>query len=245
ATSAPATSTGKPAAAAAQSVSVSAKSSAPAPPVSIKQASAETNTVIENDLYKITFTNKGAQVTSWILKKHQDENGHPLDLVNPRGATAFGYPLSLFTYDQALRTKLNSALFVASNTTYLKAPATITFDYSDADVTVRKSFTFDHSYVVKVETSVQQHGAEVAAFPQWPSGFGDQISAPSWASEHIDYFEGSKVERHAAKEGSMFSFLVGGRKSLSNGNTVNGPFHWAGAVDQYFGAIFLPDDPAN
>ena len=32
-------------------------------------ASAESETVIENDLYRITFTNRGGQVKSWILKK--------------------------------------------------------------------------------------------------------------------------------------------------------------------------------
>src|ERR1700731_1140344 len=34
-----------------------------------KQAPAESDTVIENDLYPITFTNRGAQVKSCILKK--------------------------------------------------------------------------------------------------------------------------------------------------------------------------------
>ncbi len=38
-----------------------------------KQAAGETETVIENDLYRITFTNKGAQVKSWILKKFDNE----------------------------------------------------------------------------------------------------------------------------------------------------------------------------
>ena len=38
-----------------------AKSAAPAVPV--VQASAETTTVIENELYRITFSNRGAQVT--------------------------------------------------------------------------------------------------------------------------------------------------------------------------------------
>src|ERR1700736_6283634 len=34
-----------------------------------RQASAESETVVENDLYRITFSNRGAQVKSWILKK--------------------------------------------------------------------------------------------------------------------------------------------------------------------------------
>ena len=31
----------------------------------------ETTTVIENELYRITFSNRGAQVISWILKRNQ------------------------------------------------------------------------------------------------------------------------------------------------------------------------------
>ena len=34
-----------------------------------KQASAEAETVVENDLYRVTFTNRGGQVKSWVLKK--------------------------------------------------------------------------------------------------------------------------------------------------------------------------------
>src|SRR6202040_3154143 len=74
---------------------------AQAPPVPVgitKQAAAETETVIENDLYRITFTNRGAQVKSWILKKFDNEaqNGL-LDLVNPLASQKYGYPLSLWT----------------------------------------------------------------------------------------------------------------------------------------------------
>jgi YidC/Oxa1 family membrane protein insertase len=66
----------------------------PAAAGATKQAAGETETVLENDLYRITFTNRGAQVKSWILKKfdNEAENG-PLDLVNPAAASQFGYPL--------------------------------------------------------------------------------------------------------------------------------------------------------
>ena len=33
---------------------------------------AESTTIVENELYRIQFTNRGAQVTSWILKKYKD-----------------------------------------------------------------------------------------------------------------------------------------------------------------------------
>src|SRR6202790_5256447 len=61
-----------------------------------KQATSETETVIENDLYRITFTNRAAQAKSWILKKfNNDAQNGPLDMVNPVAAAQYGYPLSL------------------------------------------------------------------------------------------------------------------------------------------------------
>ncbi len=48
------------------------------------QAATESETVVENGLYRITFTNRGAQVKSWVLKTFKDDSGKPLDLVNAR-----------------------------------------------------------------------------------------------------------------------------------------------------------------
>ena len=48
-------------------------------------AAAETTTVVENELYRITFSNRGGQAVSWILKKYKDDAGKPLDLVNSKG----------------------------------------------------------------------------------------------------------------------------------------------------------------
>src|SRR5579864_9736040 len=111
-----------------------------------KQAASETETVIENSLYRITFTNHGAQVKSWILKKFDNEtqNG-PLDLVNPAAAQKYGYPLSLWTYDEELRNRMSSLLYVSSHEGTVSAPATISFEYADQDLAVRKTFRFDHS----------------------------------------------------------------------------------------------------
>ena len=197
-----------------------------------KQAAGEAETVIENDLYRITFTNKGAQVKSWILKKFDNEaqNG-PLDLVNDKASAMYGYPLSLWTYDEGLRGRLSSALYVASPEGKQTAPATITFEYADQDLAVHKTFRFDHSYVVTVETAVTYKGSTVAALPAWPAGFGDQSTAPFYAASLIDYQYNKDIQRLPVKK-------------ISGGGTVPGPFHWAGPNDQYFAAIFIPDEPA-
>jgi YidC/Oxa1 family membrane protein insertase len=208
-----------------------------------KQAPSETETVIENDLYRITFTNRGAQVKSWILKKFDNDaqNGR-LDLVNPAAAQKFGYPLSLWTYDEALRNKLSSALYVASNEGQLTAPATITFEYADQDVSVRKTFRFDHTYVLNVETSVVYKGAEIFAAPAWPGGFGDEITPASYAAARIDYHSDASTDKTALVFPNFVLRLP--VKAISGGNTMKGPFEWAGTGDQYFTAIFIPDDPS-
>jgi YidC/Oxa1 family membrane protein insertase len=243
----------------------------PAVPSSVaaKQASSETETVIENDLYRITFTNRGAQVKSWVLKKFDNDaqNGR-LELVHSVAAQKFGYPLSLWTYDQTLSRRLNSALYVASEIRAadplaesidkvtvasakgelagqtLTAPATITFEYADQDLVVRKTFHFDNTYVLNIETSVLYKGAEIFAAPAWPAGFGDQVTPASYAASGVDYHNDASTER----SGYIFFPTYVTRlnvKAISGGNTIKGPFEWAGTGDQYFTAIFIPSDPAS
>jgi YidC/Oxa1 family membrane protein insertase len=214
---------------------------APAPPsaspIATKQASSETETVIESDLYRVTFTNRGAQVKSWILKKFDNdgENG-PLDLVNPRAAPQFGYPLSLWTYDEQLREKLNSALYLQT-----RDGNQVTFDYSDQDVSVHKVFKFDGSYVVEVDASVTFKGIPREALLAWPSGFGDQTTPAFYAADLLVYQFNKDIQRVPAKCSSWFGKCA----QVIGGATQPGPFHWAGPTDQYFAAVFIPDDPAT
>ncbi len=228
-----------------------APATTPAAPAADIQAQSESEVVIENDLYRITFTNRGAQVKSWVLKKYQDKpKGQPLELVHPLSAEKHGHPLSLWTYDPALRQKLKEVLYVIrcgpkdlvaapdghSESEMprlpctLSAPAEVTFEYADGETTVRKAFHFDHSYVVHIETSVVHKGVEQTAYPAWPSAFGDQQLPAQFAYARIAWQNGGKIERLEPKK-------------VSGGNTLPGPLHWAGVEGQYFGAVFLPDDP--
>jgi YidC/Oxa1 family membrane protein insertase len=202
------------------------------PPVGSKQASSESTTVIENSVYKITFSNRGGLAKSWVLKKFTDDKGQPLDLVHTAAADKYGYPLSLWTYDEVLRNKLNTALYVSSNPGTSTAPADLTFDYSDSEVAVRKTFHFDQSYVIRVDTSVSVKGTTITALPAWPAGFGDETSPTLYAASRIEYQTDGDIERLAIKK------VVGGA-------TIRGPLNWAGVSDQYFAAVFLPEDVRN
>ncbi len=203
-------------------------------------ATSESETVIENEVYRIVFTNRGGRVKSWVLKKYTDDKGGPLELVNTAAAEKYGYPLMLWTYDETLRNKLNSMLYVTNlpqgarqDGAPATAPAEITFTYDDGDVSVQKSYKFDRdSYVIGARTSVAVKGSQVTAFPMWPAGFGGDTTGPQYATGQIVYQYDNKVERLAIKK-------------ISGGGTLPGPFHWAGVSDQYFAAVFLPQDPQN
>jgi YidC/Oxa1 family membrane protein insertase len=227
------------------SASVStAATTAPPSMVAARQASSETETVVESDLYRVTFTNRGAQVKSWILKKFKnDAQTGPLDLVNPLTAPKFGFPLSLLTYDEALNSRLNSVLYVPSSQGEIAGPNQITFEYSDRDLAVRKTFRFGDTYVLNVETSVFYKGVAVFAAPAWPAGFGDQVTPASYAPARIDYHNDLSTDRTALIFPNYVLRIP--IKSVSGRNTIKGPFEWAGTDDQYFAALFIPQDPAT
>ena len=195
------------------------------------KAESESETIVENELYRVQFSNRGAQVTSWILKKYTDEAGKPLDLVNPNAAPKFGYPLSLHTYDQALTKKLSEALYEPSTTGSLAVPGKLSFTYAEGGLNVTKTFSFDSSYVVSADIAVTNNGAPVNAMLAWPAGLGDQESLQSYNTN------------------SQFDFSLNGKadyegiKKVIGGATLTGNYEYAGVSDLYFAAIFLPDAP--
>jgi YidC/Oxa1 family membrane protein insertase len=213
-----------------EGASTAAGATGSAPGLATVHAQAEATTTVENELYRITFTNRGGQVLSWVLKKYKDSDGKPLNLVHTEAAQKFGFPLSLYTYDSALTSALSSALYVPSASGSLAAPASLTFNYSDGATTVRKTFSFDETYVMHADVEVTRNGAPVRALINWPGGFGDQDNAAAYAGAQLDIARNGKEEHLAPKK-------------VSGGDTLNGPFDWAGTSDTYFAAIFLPDSP--
>lgn len=206
-----------------------------------KSAASEQEKVIDTPVYRIVFTNKGGTAKSWVLKKYTDNKGKPLDLVNQAASQAYGFPMSTFTYDEGLRNKLNSALYVVTDSASADNHS-VTFEYADGEVDVRKTFVFDQTgkvgsgYIVKAEVTVTRNGQFVAAFPAWPAGFGDEVNQFAYAAARIDYLPANteKVVRLSPdKKG----------EKLGNFHTISGPFNWAGTIDQYFATVFLPDNP--
>jgi YidC/Oxa1 family membrane protein insertase len=192
------------------------------------QAAGETTTVVENSLYKITFSNRGGEVRSWILKRYKDKDGLPLDLVHQGASNFYGYPLSLHTYEPGLTAALADGLYVASATGNVEAPASLTFNYAAGNVSVMKTFSFGSDYVIHADTQLLRNGVAIAGDLAWPAGFGDMETAAAYGGATLDTSSVGKSSHEAFKK------VVGGA-------TLKGPFDYAGTSDQYFAAIFLPD----
>jgi YidC/Oxa1 family membrane protein insertase len=224
----------------------SAQPSSPTPAVA---AALETETTVENEQYKIVFTNRGAQVKHWILKKYFDTAGKPLDMVQPQVAASFGLPLSFFTYEPALTTQLNQALYQVSAagaqpsaTGHALAPDTnaLIFHYAANGLDVVKTVRFDSSYVLTVEAEVKRNGAPVRALIAWPSGLGD-----------MEEFLPTSLTRSQIRTSalSQFAWSLDGKQDsqpvakVGNNATLDQPYAYAAIIDLYFVSAFLPDVP--
>jgi len=220
----------------APSAPLAPQAAAAAPTVPTVQATTEQTTIVENDLYRITFSNRGAQATSWVLKKYKDIDGKPLDLIHHQAASIYGFPLSLYTADASIAGALNQAMFVPSATGALAAPASLSFKFSTGDLVATKTFTFDAStYVLHAEVSVTRAGAAVPALVSWPGGFSDQNETPNQTAYTNSQFD-SNIN-------GVFNNIDA--KKVVNGETQSEAFDFAGVADPFFAAIFLPDTPAT
>ncbi len=198
--------------------------------------------VVENALYRVEFSNRGAVVKSWQLKKYKDdfkdEKGksqqRTLDLVNPElYHEAGGWPFSLVFDDPALEKTANGALYkISGDSSSLTAPADLKFTWSDGHLEITKTFHFDHSYVVNVETTTTYNGTHVGAGLAWRGWFGDwTVTDPAPATTiNTFYSENGKLQTFLAKK------LDGPEKW---GNIWQGGKTFVGIEDRYFTATFL------
>ncbi len=234
-TGSPATSPTSPAPppAKATAISVPARASVPA-----KSDAQERNIVVENSLYRVEFSNHGGVVKSWQLKRYTDDAKPPrvLDVVHPEAAAQTGgWPFAVVLDDAQLESAANGGLYqISSSASTLNAPADVEFSWSDGHLEVTKRFHFDHSYVVRAETSVKLNGEPIQAGLAWLGGFGDLTVTNPAPIETVStfYTENGKVTNVAAKK------LDGPEKWA--GGVWQGGKDWTGIEDRYFTAVFLP-----
>jgi len=221
----------------AQATPATPESSAPSPdnstaaaPTQPTAGETEEEITVEGDLYRVIFSTRGAVVKSWTLKNYRDQQGNPLELVNTAAAERYGAPLSVWVADEAVRMEANGALFVPSAKGRLKAPVTLTFEYSGGHVAARKQFVFaPASYAVELESDLLMGGKPLAHELAWRGSFGDihdaGVRGTRW---DVFYRQPDKTVRIASGE-------VEGESSVASG-----PFTFAGIEDHFFAAAFVP-----
>ena len=204
------------------------------------QAGSLATTTVDTDLYRIVFTNQGAAVKSWVLKKYNNEAGKPLELVHLDDK---GNPLSLsdgrpcplpFTIEltggQKLSVDPNSVLY---RPTVLAGGLGVAYEYSNGTLTIRKSFQLSKdSYLANVKSQVLDNNTPVPSVLTWRGGFGDLNVRNAAAAEH--------TIRYDTAAGKL---VTKNSKDAKNGPiTDSGNYTFGGIEDSFFAAVALPPD---
>jgi YidC/Oxa1 family membrane protein insertase len=123
------------------------------------------------------FTNRGARLKSWRLKKYPNQKGEPLELVETDLPASNALPFSLRVPDAAQTATLNAALYSVkqSGTDPATAPTDLAFEYSDsAGLHAVKQFHLEPaSYMLTFEDVVTSGDHALLPAIEWGPGLGE------------------------------------------------------------------------
>ncbi|HUK32758.1 MAG TPA: membrane protein insertase YidC, partial [Vicinamibacterales bacterium] len=182
------------------------------------------------------FTNRGARLKSWRMKKYFDQERKPQELVENQLASQ-PLPFTLSTADAQLDATLNGALYTASAApaSEITSPTDLRFEYRDASgVRAVKIFHFvPDSYIVGVNIDVAAGQRTLIPNIAWGPAVGDiaEISRYTQRAEGLLYQNG-KVQRLSAKD-------------LGKQPVYEGDFFFAGVDDNYFMTVALAAGPSK
>ncbi len=201
-------------------------------------ASTEQQFVVDTDIYRITMSNRGGTVRSWILKKYRDKQGKPLELVNEASFAKVAAPFSVALRDDKAADVLNYGLYVAK-------PAAnglgMEYEFSNGKDYAKKTFQFSKSgYLSKIETEVTIDGVPTDHLIQWRGGFGDPTVLNRTTEGHAVYFDPHEATMLGLSQGKLYNKDA---KSVKDGPVLTtGDFSFGGLDDRFFAAVFLPKD---
>ncbi|MCK4495693.1 MAG: membrane protein insertase YidC, partial [Candidatus Aminicenantes bacterium] len=196
---------------------------------------AEEQIIIDTSLFQAVWSNKGAILKSWKLKKHKDENKEDLELISIHSAEMNKYPFLLSTEDPSFDNIINNSLYKSSKYKLeLKEGqrGEMRFDYADEKGTrVEKIFTFEGGkYEFDIQINVWKNGQRVEPRLAWGPGFGN----PSPEAQKQRFGSGSGIAVYSA--GKVFRHQE--RKYNPEKNFYNF-VNWVAYEDNYFTVLFL------
>jgi YidC/Oxa1 family membrane protein insertase len=230
-----------------QSETVIQESATPLPAVQEDVSARNEQTVtVDGSLFTAVFTNRGAGLTSFVLKKYKDDSKKPMDLVARSAKESSFYPFYFFSEKDDFSAILNKALFSYQGTTTVRLGGRklteVVFTFADAarDLLARKKFIFtDSSYVIGLDFEVRRKGIVVADLPVV---FGPDLEnndsrdrammmnlkIAAYANEKLESVEFAK-QKTLPQAGQAFEKASGEKGS---------GFYWAAYETTYFAAVF-------
>ncbi len=197
----------------------------------------EEQILIDSPLYQAIWSNKGAVLKSWRLKKYKDENKEDFEMISLRSEEISTYPFALHTDDPTFDASINSVLYTFSNPKVeLKEnqEGELRFQYADEEGNrVEKTFFFQGGkYTFDVSISVWKKGQKIDPRLLWGPSLGNPTPQDEkrrfGGSRGVAVFTADKIHRNEERkykpERSLFNFV-----------------HWAAYEDNYFTALFLAD----
>ena len=216
--------------------SSTATAASAAPAAGAKAADKEAIYIVESPLYRVEFSNRGAVVQSWQLKKYSDDQKppHVLDLVNAQTSKQLGtWPFSLVLDDPQLQDMANSALYqVNPSQNSVQAPAEITFEWSDGRLAVSKHLKFSTGYLFNLDVSATLDGKPLSVAVAWRGGFGDVNAYKAAQTLNVFYSTNGKLNMLAYKK-------LGVSSHPEQRMEQPGTMEYVGIEDQFFTAAFL------
>jgi YidC/Oxa1 family membrane protein insertase len=213
--------------------------SPPVPPAAaLVGETAEHEIRIETRDVIVVFTNRGARLKSWRLKKYLDQQGQPQELVENQ-LPSQPLPFTLSTSDTQLDATLNNALYSVSGTVAdgpISAPVDVKFEYREAAGAhaVKTFHLAPDAYIVGVNVDVGSASGAITPTIVWGPAVGDigEVSRYTQRAEGIFKRQGEKEQRLSAKD-------------IAKQPTHEGDFFFAGVDDNYFMTVALMTGPAK
>jgi YidC/Oxa1 family membrane protein insertase len=145
----------------------------------------ETNDVIA------VFTNRGARLKSWQLKKYMDSEGKPVELVEHDLPPGNPLPFSLRAPDATQTNTLNGAIYAVkqSDGDSTSSATDLSFEYSDsAGLRATKQFHFDpSSYLMTFQDAVTVNGRAINPAIEWGPGMGERVDTDAKLRSRFGY----------------------------------------------------------
>lgn len=186
---------------------------------------AERTVVVENDRFRAELSNRGAVITSFVLKEHESREGGLVDLVRRR--TSGPYPFALVGSD-GRPLPLDDALFTVEESGGAGARE-VAFRYRGPAGAAEKVFTFSGDETFEVDVSVDR-----------PRDWG------LWVGPGLRNAGAEELDERFARGGV---YRLGGEVERVDGKgadeavTLPGSgLGWAGLDDHYFLTALIPRD---